>query len=472
MNQSLERQSFVLQLFGLDDLDVQSIEYVRDGNDAIVDIVLTAFYTPCPHCGYDKPRILNYVTKYIVHSELSDRACRIRYHARRYKCPVCGKTYYEPNPFVFKAQKISIKTVYNILEDLKNTNETFASVARRYYISPTTAASIFDHHVNVPRKTLPKCMCIDEVYAFKSKESKYVCVLLDYTTQTPVDLLPSRRLQSLESYFMAIPREERKNVQVICSDMYKTYRTLTKRCLPNAIHAVDHFHVAAEINRKVDDVRIRIMKSMKKKDNNDEYYLLKKYNWMIYRTDDDDYKPTPDGKPGIFDPNRERKFNKHFNRYLNYYEIRDMIWNMNPTLRDAWKLKDESVEFYRKATRETAPAMLNELINMFRSSKIPEMNQVGKTLKEWKKEILNSFTIVGVEYKVDNKTGHVEVKQNHMSNALIENKNHLIKNVKHLSNGYNNWHRFRNRVMYIMDDNISYSMYPQELPKVNKKKKE
>ena len=131
----------------------------------------------------------NYVIKNITHSILSDRRRIIRYHARRFECPVCKKTYYERNLFVFKVVKIFPLTVYNILDDLKKYNEIFSLIAKRYYISSTTIASIFDSHVDIQRKTLPEMINFVEVYAFKSDSSKYICVLLDFKNQTPIDVL-------------------------------------------------------------------------------------------------------------------------------------------------------------------------------------------------------------------------------------------------------------------------------------------
>lgn len=65
----------------------------------------------------------------------------------------------------------------------------------------------------------------DEVYAFRNYSEKYVCVLLDFRKQTPIDFLNSRREDRLLSYFLKIPLEERKNVKACSFDMYETYRT-------------------------------------------------------------------------------------------------------------------------------------------------------------------------------------------------------------------------------------------------------
>lgn len=47
-----------------------------------------------------------------------------------------------------------------------------------------------------------------------------------------------------------------------------------------------------------------------------------------------------------------------------------------------------------------------------------------------------------------------------MTNAIIENKNAIIKCVKKNANGYTNWERFRNRIMYVLDPKATYSLYP------------
>ena len=452
MFNEIKEKQFILQLFNLESSDVQDVSCIRAGNNVIVDVTLISEPGPCPICGCDHPCIKNYVIKNITHSVLSDRRCILRYHARRYQCPVCGKTYYEHNPFVFKSMKISALTVYNALEDLKKPTETFSSVAKRYFISSTSVASIFDSHVDMKRKPLPEMINFDEVYAFKSDTSKYVCVLLDFKTQDPIDVLPSRRYDYLHSYFMRIPKEERDNVKYVCSDMYDCYRSVSKSCFPNSCCIVDHFHVSQELGRRVDSVRIKVMKKYAYNKQNDEYYLLKKFNWMIFKSNVDERDD--------FDPNTERKWNNHFNRYLNYYEIKQMLFDIDPQLREAWNLKNSFVDFYNNATMDNAEDELNKIIKEFENSSVTEMNSFANTLKKWKKEIINSFHIVGYQYQVSQSSGRVAAQQMKMNNAIIENRNSIIKCIKKNANGYTNWTRFRNRVLYVLDKNSTYSMYP------------
>ena len=70
---------------------------------------------------------------------------------------------------------------------------------------------------------------------------------------------------------------------MIATDMYAEYRAIIRSIFPKTLHSVDHYHVSQELSRKVDSVRIRIMKDIKKTLPNsniqtNEYYLLKSSN--------------------------------------------------------------------------------------------------------------------------------------------------------------------------------------------------
>lgn len=470
---SLNKEKYdILALFNLEDEDIEDISFSNLNNCAVADVFLRPDHPPCPDCGNTHVLIKGYQIKVINHGVLSDRKCLIHYHARRYKCPVCKRTWYERNPFCFNSMKISALTVQNVLRDLKKQTETFSSVASRYHISPTSAASIFDKHVQMPRLTLPEYMCWDEAYAFfhQGENSKYVFTILDYTSQVPVDILPSRKKEYLVHYFMGIPEEERKNVKMISTDMFKDYRSVIKDVFGDSVtHSVDHYHVSQEMGRKVDRVRIRVMKSVTKykpgtKSETDEYWLLKKFNWLIFKRMDSKHK---DGSL-LFDPNRERRMNHKLQRMLNYYDIRVLIEAIHPDLKAAWQLKDKLVDFYDNNDVNTAPEAMNKLIQALSTSGVTEMKEFANTLITWKQQILNSFIIVNYRYKVDKDTGHVVVSAQKLNNGLMENRNSILKTVKKNSNGYTNWDRFRNRCLYILRPDALPLLNPLDTDKKKK----
>ena len=447
-------QESVLQLFNLECDDAEEVRCRNVDGFMRVDIRLTPHYESCPECGCIHPVIKDYQTKKIKHSVLSDRKCILYFHQRRYKCNDCGRTYLEHNPFTFKGRSISSMTIINVLKDLKNYNETFSSVARKHHISPTTAASIFDAHVSIPRKTLPEHLVIDEVYAFKHHSDKYVFVMLDYDTRMPVDVLNSRRHNVLFSYFMAIPLEERDRVKVMSFDMYPEYRSIMKCCFRNCIGVVDRFHLYQEYYRRMDQVRIRVMKGQAKKSVG--YYLTKKFNWMLYRRSDDKDKNGND----LFDFNAQRRYNRKLDMLVNFYDIRDMLFMIHPDLLRVWNLRNQMDTFFSSGKTDTSENDLCKLIDMFRDSDIPEMSHFGSTMAKWKVEILNSLDVYKYTYSVDKNTGQMIASEHTMNTSLAESRNSVIKCIKHNANGFSCWDRFRNRILYVLDKDANFSLNP------------
>ena len=89
-----------------------------------------------------------------------------------------------------------------------------------------------------------------------------------------------------------------------------------------------------------------------------------------------------------------------------------------------------------------------------------------------RKKLAVIYDNTGIEGFVDRKSNAAHVaklrkaaQEKKMNNAIIENRNSIIKCIKKNANGYTNWTRFRNRVLYVLDKNSSYSMYPMKKEK-------
>lgn len=448
---SVIAENDIMKFFNLEKHDIQdfSITHAKDG--VLLHVRLNAKPHVCPVCRQKSQRVKDYVKKKITHSVLNGEKCYIIYDARRYQCPHCKKIFYETNPFTIGNSRLSIATVYNILRDLKLPTETFTSVANKYGVSATTVINIFDRNIHISRRQLPEFLGIDEVYAFKSHDSQYVCVLVDCKNKQVVDILPSRKKDYLEKYFSAIPLNERQNVKYVSFDMWETYRKISKRYLPNAKLICDHFHIIQELNRRVDRVRIdtqnkygSIIKKLDKKDKKDltkeekdllynadrHYYVLKKFHWMLTFNDKENI---------IFDPGADKRFNRKLNGYYNYYDLYSLMIQDDPEIDEAYYLKCEVQKFYANCKHQDAKRRLEEIIVDFRSCPIEAMSGFANTLANWKYEIIDSFIIV------DDKT------KRKMNTAIVENRNKTIKLIKHSSNGFLNYERFRNRILFALN---------------------
>lgn len=465
-------EGFILQLFSLHREDVEELSCIHKPDGIHVFIKLSVKTHECPYCTTPTKKIKGYHNKKITHSILHNVSCFIDYRVRRYECPACGKSFTEDNPFSRGNSTISTVTVYNVLTALRNPKLSYEDVAKMFGISAASVMAIFDRYVQIPRKILPKYILIDEVHAVDDPSSKYACVIMDYVTQDIIDILPTRRKDYLIKYFTLIPREEREKVEIVCSDCWRTYREVARVCFPKAKHACDEFHIVQIFTKIYSKIRVDTMNDEKRKrdgldkhlttpngrkyinpewkDHDINHYLLSKWNWLLRKSDEyDDEKDEkkkkkkkdkhPDVKEyRLLDPNRPKKMNKKLGRYLNFYDIHDLILEINPDLAVAENFYDRLREFYHKVKYKDAKTVLNSLIKDLRSSGIPEFDSYAKTLNEWKKSVVNSFIII-------DETG------THISSGKIESRNKVIKDVKRASNGVRNFTRFRNRCLFAIN---------------------
>lgn len=242
---------------------------------------------------------------------------------------------YEACPFIESGSNISNLTILNVLKELKETSATFASVARHNSLSSTKVQEIFDAYVNIPRQPLTEILCIDEVYTETSTVSKYSCLLLDFQKYRLLDVIQNRKKYTLLDYFGKIPKEERSRVRYVIMDMYETYRTVVKLRFPKAKIAVDSFHILKNYTDSLDAIRLRILRQFNKKDT--EYYLLKKFNWLLM----------------IDEPiENEARYNRRLKRYINYPQLLELILSISDELATAYHLKSEYLYMNRHSTYE------------------------------------------------------------------------------------------------------------------------
>ena len=328
----------------------------------------------------------------------------------------------EDNPFSSNSNKVSDQTIRNVLDDLKKYNETFRKVAERYHLTTRGVIKLFDTYVNMPRLNIPKVLCIDEIYFSRKRAKKYVLVLLNFRNRAIVDVLKNRDKHTLSVFLSHLNQKERSSLQYICIDMSDNYRDVISWRLHDVTIVADSFHVMKHVTEAVDSVRKRVMRRYESDKSSDEYYLLKYRDHLLYET-------------GI---DYNFKKNSHFKRFISENQMLDMMTSLDDDLYDAWGYYHQYRHFNESSfsSPEEALNVLKEIINDFYLSDIPEFISLAATLNNWKVEIANSFNLYdGVR----------------VSNGPIEGRNSMIKKILKLANGYSNFPRFRNRIMYSLN---------------------
>lgn len=430
------RNKFITNILNIDDKDIDSLDCIDDsnGNLTLTIKLLRKESDVCPAC--DKPgRIHGYNTKKLNHSIFANRKCIIIFKQRRYKCVDCDLTFSESNPFAKRNGKITHETKINVLKDLKRTNVTYNQVAGRYNITATEVQRIFDKHVNIEPHALPEALSIDEHYFPNSDyDGLYMFIMMDFRTGELIDIYPDRKKSYLISKFSAIKNRtyndkthtsELSRVKYISMDLNDYYRQVCKLYFPNAIICADEFHVIKNLNDYFDNVRKRCRRNC---DSDLYIYLLTKFECVLSVDADLD---------------NIGKYNRKLGRYINYRGIRELIFEAFPDIRIAYELKEDYISFNRTATLNNAEIELEKLIEAFKNCSIKEYKAFSSLLINWEKEIVNSFIVI-------------EGKR--INNSFIESRNRQIGSLIYNANGLSNFKRTRNRIMYCINKNDTYSI--------------
>ena len=182
-----------MKLFNLEPSELQDIEIVSTDFSVHAIITLRVKRQNCPNCGCTTKRIHDYNKRTLTHAVINDVYTNIIFNQRRYRCVNCDKSFPETNPFAFPNRRVSAYVILRVMKMLRNPRMTFSQVADEVGLSVSSVCRVFDRYAGVTPVAMPKCLCIDEIYAIKYKQKIYACVLVNMQTSQIYDLLPSRK---------------------------------------------------------------------------------------------------------------------------------------------------------------------------------------------------------------------------------------------------------------------------------------
>ena len=375
----------------------------------------------CPYCNHQFLRINNYKWISIKLGSTIGIKETLRIKRIRYKCPKCNKTH------TFKLEGL---TRNNVISDFVKTaiiNEfyeiqSFNTIAKRYDVSTQKVIDIFDDYTHfVPRRPFPEYLCIDEKHFEGDTDGKYCVVLSNFFTGEIIDVLENRQMPYLDDYFEDVPLKERNNVKVFISDMYDGYSTIKNKYFSNSLFVVDLFHVIKLLTTAVNKIRIRTYNQVAIDDTIERHFM--KTNWKFFLMDQ--YKI-----------NKNEYHSRKFDTYLSYGEIILRCIKMNNAFWDGYNVLQELLHYDKYETFTEATRFMERIIDKLKFSGDELLIKVADSYKKWKVGIVNGLA--------RNQTGR------RFSNAIAENNNSHIQRIINVAYGYNNFDRFRARVMLIL----------------------
>lgn len=353
----------------------------------------------CPSCKERTNRVHDYRLQKVQHLKVYERTSFLFYRKRRYVC-VCGKRFFEENPFVDRYQRHSTEWNQAIgLRIIQGMN--FKDTAAQFRTSQTTAIRRFDQIAAPALKEvddLPSVIAIDE-YKGDTNEGKYQVIIADGETHNPLDILPDRSMKTVKEYL----RTKGSKVKMVIMDMSHTFASAVKKALDDPIIIADRFHFCRYIYWAVDRVRKRVQKGFHEYDRK----KCKRMRHVFHMPYD----------------KLSEKQHWYLERYL----------GLSEELRVAYGLKEAFRIWFNKAKKaktsiKTIKEGLYQFYKQVETSGMEEFIKAIPTFRNWQVEILNSFAF-------------------RYNNGFVEGLNNQTKVIKRNAFGFHRYDRLRLRIL-------------------------
>lgn len=243
-----------------------SLETIKDRLCVVADIEPRKRSKPiCSGCGmkaccYDrraKARLFAFVPVWGF-------KCYLRYRMRRVDCPRCGiKTETVP----WAEGKSPITKAYELFLARWARKLSWKEVAEAFH---TSWDSVFRSVKRVVEYGLEH-RDLDNIGAIgvdewcKGKGHNYLTLVyqIDQGARRLLFVAEKRTVKSLLRFFRMLGPIRYSNIQYVCSDMWKPYLKVIAKKLPDAIHILDRFHIVANLNKALNEVRAGEARRMK-----------------------------------------------------------------------------------------------------------------------------------------------------------------------------------------------------------------
>ena len=386
---------FTQEVLGLQGVIITKVE--SNEKELTIYAELERKHHNCISCGTATDTIHDYRKQIIKDIPAFGKLVSIVLRKRRYRCPCCGKRFFENNSFLPKYHRMTNRLSAFVINKLTD-ERSFTSVSKEVNLSVTTVIRIFDK-VSYPKAKLPTVLSIDE---FKGNTwgEKYQCILTDPVNKRVLDILPERYDSYLSSYFKQFSKADRDKVEYFVSDMWKTYSKASDTWFVNATQIVDKYHWIRQAIWAFE----RIRKEEQKKLSPDlRKYFKRSRSLLIKRYD------------GLKEDEKQQV------NVMLYYSV-----NIS---RAHW-YKEDFLKILDSKDSEKAKNALIEWIQCAEHCGLEPFEKCAATMQNWYSGIINSLS-------------------SPITNGFTEGCNNKIKVLKRNAYGYKNFKRFRNRILHI-----------------------
>lgn len=410
---------------------------IRDDGLLVLDVESEQTLAGCPDCGVVAVGHERRVQ--VLHdAPCFGRPVRVRWHKRIWRCgeELCpGGTWTEDHRFAAPRAKLTTRAVDGAVDGLRHDDTTVSAIARHLGVAWDTCwnsiKTAAENLVSRPERVRGvKTIGVDERIWRPSKISstdKAVTVMVDLTRDAEgclharlLDAVQGRSGRVYADWLVAQGVEVTVSIEHAALNPFRGYANAIRDELPDAVAVLDAFHVVKLAGNALDEIRRRVQQAtLGRREHKDDPLYRVRRTLLTGAEHLTDRQARLDRWLPLGDPDGEVEL-----AWSVYQQVRSIYHAATPAQgREATKLLD---------TLHTCPSK--------------EIARLGRSLRQWRAEILAYFATGGV------------------SNGGTEAINGVIEKTRRIAHGFRNFNNYRLRILLAADGSRPYRRRPRTEP--------
>lgn len=352
----------------------------------------------CPHCHGTALRVKDSFWRCFRNGIVLDRPSSVRVRCHKFNCMTCGR--------YFNTRIRGVRPWGRSAESLKrsvfrhcNKGVPVSCVARDFNIGTATVERYYQQVIRLENRKIhdacPRILGIDE-HRFTRRKG-FATTFCDLRKHRVFDITLGRSSSELEGYLSRL--NGRNNVKVICMDMNQAYRKIARVWFPKAMIVCDRFHVIRLVNERFR----QLFNDM------DPERLSYNRRGLMRLMSTQRNRLTPGGSARLAEYFKDRPEAKN-------------IYHFWQNLTDLFRNKHQNASGCRRLIPK-----LFQFIQLLRISAYDRLRSLGRTLSDWKEEIMRMFRFT-------------------FSNGVTEGFHRKMKLIQRRAYGFRNFENYRMRV--------------------------
>lgn len=287
------------------------------------------------------------------------------YRMRRVSCPRCNKVIVEQVPWA--AGKSPVTKQFAAFLAFWARKLSWKETARSFHVSWDMVADGVTWVVQwgLARRDLDNITAIgvDEIQYKKGQRYLTLVYQIDKHCRRLLWIGKNREKKTLHAFCDFLGEQRCKSIEFVCSDMWQPYISVITARLSSAVHVLDRFHIVANLNKAVDEVRRSEVKKLK--DEGKPAYL-KNSRWLFLK--------------------KKKRL-----RGQARSNLRDLL-TMNLRTVKVYLFKEDFDHLWTYKCPGWASTFIDQWTrDVMRHRSLPELKKFARTIREHKELILNYF---------------------------------------------------------------------------------